>query len=49
MTPSPSRTPQEVFAHHGTALAARGKRAIRGVLLADQPDAQWDLVTQLST
>jgi hypothetical protein len=73
MTPNPSRTPQEVFAHHGTALAAgdldeivadyaeesvvispsgiaRGKRAIRGVfeaLLADLPDAQWDLKTQL--
>ncbi|ORA20099.1 nuclear transport factor 2 family protein [Mycobacterium arosiense] len=73
MTPIPSRTPQEVFAHHGAALAAgdldeivadyagdsvvinpagiaRGKRAIRGVfeaLLADLPNAQWDLRTQL--
>ena len=73
MTPTPSRTPQEVFAHHGTALAAgdldeivvdyaedsvllspagvaRGKDAIRRVfatLLADLPDANWDLKTQL--
>ena len=73
MTPTPSRTPQEVFAHHGTALAAgdldeivvdyaedsvllspagvaRGKDAIRRVfatLLADLPNANWDLKTQL--
>lgn len=73
MTPTPSRTPQEVFAHHGAALAAgdldeivvdytedsvllspagvaRGKDAIRRVfatLLADLPDANWDLKTQL--
>lgn len=72
MTPTPSRTPQEVFAHHGAALAAgdldeilvdyaegsalispagvaRGKQAIRRVfarLLADLPDANWDLKTQ---
>jgi len=72
MTPAPSRTPQEVFAHHGTALGAgdldeivvdyaedsvlispagvaRGKQAIREVfakLLADLPDANWDLKTQ---
>ncbi|OMB93234.1 polyketide cyclase [Mycobacterium colombiense] len=70
---STRRTPQEVFAHHGTALAAgdldeivvdyaedsvvlspagiaRGKDAIRTVfatLLADLPDAKWDLRTQL--
>lgn len=73
MTPTPSRTPQEVFAHHGAALAAgdldeivvdyaedsvlispagvaRGKGAIRSLfatLLADLPDANWDLTTQL--
>lgn len=73
MTPTPSRTPQEVFAHHGAALAAgdldeiltdyaedsvlitpacvaRGGQAIRRVfaqLLADIPDANWDLKTQL--
>jgi hypothetical protein len=73
MTPTPSRTPREVFAHHGTALAAgdldeivvdyaedsvllspagvaRGKDAIRDVfatLLADLPDAHWDLKTQV--
>lgn len=73
MTPTPSRSPQEVFAHHGAALAAgdldeivvdyaedsvlispagiaRGKDAIRAVfatLLADLPDANWDLTTQL--
>lgn len=73
MTPTPSRTPQEVFAHHGAALAAgdldeiltdyaedsvlitpagvaRGRQAIRRVfaqLLADIPDANWDLKTQL--
>ncbi|OBF63036.1 polyketide cyclase [Mycobacterium sp. 852002-51971_SCH5477799-a] len=73
MTTTPSRTPQEVFAHHGTALAAgeldeivvdytedsvllspagvaHGKDAIRRVfaaLLADLPDANWDLETQL--
>lgn len=72
MTPTPSRTPQEVFAHHGTALAAgdldeivvdytedsvllspagvaRGKAAIRrafATLLAELPDANWDLKTQ---
>ncbi|OSC26424.1 polyketide cyclase [Mycobacterium vulneris] len=72
MTTTP-RTPQEVFAHHGTALAAgdldeivvdygedsvvlspagtaRGRDAIRTVfatLLADLPDARWDLRTQL--
>lgn len=72
MTPTP-RSPQEVFTHHGTALAAgdldeivvdyaedsvvlspagiaRGKDAIRTVfatLLADLPDAKWDLQTQL--
>ncbi|OBJ05885.1 nuclear transport factor 2 family protein [Mycobacterium sp. 1465703.0] len=69
---TPTRTPQQVFAHHGTALAngdldeivvdyaedsvlispagvARGKGAIREVfatLLADLPDANWDLKTQ---
>jgi hypothetical protein len=68
-----SRTPQEVFAHHGQALAAgdldeivadyandsvlitpsgiaRGKDGIRKVfakLLADVPNATWDLKTQL--
>ncbi|OCB25037.1 nuclear transport factor 2 family protein [Mycobacterium intracellulare] len=73
MTPTPSRTPQEVFAHHGAALAAgdldeiltdyaedsvlitpagvaRCGQAIRRVfaqLLADIPDANWDLKTQL--
>lgn len=73
MTPTPWRTPQEVFAHHGAALAAgdldeiltdyaedsvlitpagvaRGRQAIRRVfaqLLADIPDANWDLKTQL--
>lgn len=73
MTPTTARTPQEVFAHHGTALAAgdldeilvdyaedsvlispagiaRGQHAIRDVfaqLLADLPDANWDLKTQL--
>jgi hypothetical protein len=73
MTPIPSRTPHEVFAHHGTALAAgdldeivgdyaedsvllspagvaRGKDALRRVfaaLLADLPDANWDLKTKL--
>ncbi|OBH60052.1 nuclear transport factor 2 family protein [Mycobacterium sp. E2479] len=73
MTPNPPRTPREVFAHHGSALAAgdldeivvdyaedsvllspagiaRGKDAIRRVfaaLLADLPDANWDLRTQL--
>ncbi|WP_136244957.1 nuclear transport factor 2 family protein [Mycobacterium intracellulare] len=73
MTPTPSHTPQEVFAHHGAALAAgdldeiltdyaedsvlitpagvaRGRQAIRRVfaqLLADIPDANWDLKTQL--
>ncbi|HEX5256186.1 MAG TPA: nuclear transport factor 2 family protein [Mycobacterium sp.] len=73
MTPTPSHTAQEVFAHHGTALeagdldeivvdyaedsvllsragVARGKDAIRRVfatLLADLPDADWDLMTQL--
>lgn len=73
MTPIPSRTPQEVFAHHDAALAAgdldeivadytedsvvispagiaRGRNAIRQVfeaLLADLPNAQWDLKTQL--
>lgn len=72
MTPIPSRAPQEVFAHHGTALAAgdldeiiadyaedsvvispagiaRGRHAIRRVfeaLLADLPNAQWDLKIQ---
>ncbi|GAB1816572.1 nuclear transport factor 2 family protein [Mycobacterium sp. MUNTM1] len=72
MTSAP-RTPQQVFAHHGTALAAgdldeivvdyaedsvvlspagiaRGRDAIRSVfatLLADLPNAQWDLRTQL--
>lgn len=72
MPPTP-RTPQEVFAHHGAALAtgdldeivadyaedsvvlspagiARGKDAIRSVfatLLAELPDAKWDLRTQL--
>jgi len=69
VTPTPSRTPQEVFAHHGTALAtgdldeivvdyaedsvllspagvARGRDTIRrvfAILLADLPDADWDL------
>ncbi|OBK28128.1 polyketide cyclase [Mycobacterium sp. 1165196.3] len=73
MTPIPPRTPQEVFAHHGAALAAgdldeiaadyaedavvispagiaRGTQAIRQVfeeLLADLPNAQWDLRTRL--
>ncbi|WAJ45070.1 nuclear transport factor 2 family protein [Mycobacterium sp. Aquia_216] len=67
-----TRTPQEIFAHHGEALAAgdldeivadyaddsvvispggvaRGKDAIRDVfanLLADLPNADWDLKTQ---
>ncbi|CAM3294582.1 polyketide cyclase [Mycobacterium intermedium] len=66
-------TPQEVFAHHGQALAAgdldeivadyaddsvvitsagvaRGKNEIRQVfvkLLADLPDAAWDLKTMI--
>lgn len=51
MTPTPSPCmPQGVFAQHGTALAARGKAAIGRVfaqLLADRPDANWDLKTQL--
>lgn len=68
-----TRTAQEVFAHHGRALAAgdldeivadyadesvvitsagvaRGKEDIRAVfakLLADLPDAAWDLKTQV--
>jgi hypothetical protein len=68
-----TRTPEEVFAHHGQALGAgdldeivadyaddsvlispsgvaRGKDDIRDVfatLLADLPDAAWDLKTQL--
>jgi ketosteroid isomerase-like protein len=67
-----TRTPEEIFAHHGQALVggdldaivadyaddsvvispagiARGKDAIRKVfvdLLADLPDAAWDLKTQ---
>ncbi|WAC91811.1 nuclear transport factor 2 family protein [Mycobacterium sp. Aquia_213] len=67
-----TRTPEEVFAHHGQALGAgdldaivadyaedsvlispsgvaRGKDGIRKVfttLLADLPDAAWDLKTQ---
>lgn len=72
-TPEPARTPQEVFAHHGKALAdgdldeivvdyaedsvlitaagvARGTNGIREVfakLLADLPDADWDLKSQI--
>ncbi|MCV7410587.1 polyketide cyclase [Mycobacterium florentinum] len=68
-----TRTPEEVFAHHGQALGAgdldeivadyaddsvlispagiaRGKDSIRNVfaaLLADLPNADWDLKTQL--
>lgn len=67
----PTRTPEEVFAHHGQALGAedleeiiadyrddailivqrkvyRGKDGARQVftqLLADVPQAEWDLVT----
>jgi len=72
-SPQPSRTPQEVFVHHGKALAAgdldeivvdyaedsvlispagvaRGKDGIRAAfakLLADLPDAVWDLKNQI--
>jgi len=72
-TPEPSRTPQQVFAHHGKALAAgdldeivvdyaddsvlitsagvaRGRDGIRSAfakLLADLPDAVWDLKNQI--
>jgi ketosteroid isomerase-like protein len=68
-----TRTPQEVFAHHGKALAAgdldeivadytddsvvitsagaaRGKEGVRHVfveLLAELPNAAWDLKTQI--
>ncbi len=68
-----SRTPQEIFAHHGQALAAgdlegivsdysedavfitpagtrRGKAGVREgfvQLLADLPDARWELPTQI--
>jgi ketosteroid isomerase-like protein len=68
-----TRTPQEVFAHHGKALAAadldeivadytddavvitaagaaHGKDGVRAVftaLLADLPNAHWDLTTQV--
>jgi len=72
-TPTPWRTPQEVFTHHGKALAAgdldeivadyaedsvlitpagvaRGGDGIRNAfarLLADLPDATWDLKNQV--
>jgi ketosteroid isomerase-like protein len=73
MSPTRSRTPQEVFAHHGQALAAghldgiaadytddsvlitpsgiaRGRDGVRKAfaeVLAELPDAEWDLKNQI--